>query len=43
MLVGRGNGIKTVIVNMSDIAKALHVDPRCIYCIPTNHDESTGT
>lgn len=24
---GRGNGIKTVIVNMSDIAKALHVDP----------------
>lgn len=26
---GRGNGIKTVIVNMSDIAKALHVDPRC--------------
>lgn len=24
---GRGNGIKTVIVNMVDIAKALHVDP----------------
>eukprot|EP00456_Euglypha_rotunda_P057243 TRINITY_DN4726_c0_g1_i11.p1 TRINITY_DN4726_c0_g1~~TRINITY_DN4726_c0_g1_i11.p1 ORF type:complete len:194 (-),score=32.17 TRINITY_DN4726_c0_g1_i11:15-596(-) len=24
---GRGNGIKTVIVNMPDIAKALHVDP----------------
>eukprot|EP00475_Leptophrys_vorax_P028945 TRINITY_DN421_c0_g1_i1.p1 TRINITY_DN421_c0_g1~~TRINITY_DN421_c0_g1_i1.p1 ORF type:complete len:414 (-),score=147.24 TRINITY_DN421_c0_g1_i1:62-1303(-) len=24
---GRGNGIKTVIVNMSDIAKALHIDP----------------
>jgi len=24
---GRGNGIKTVIVNMSDIAKALRVDP----------------
>jgi translation initiation factor 5 len=23
---GRGNGIKTVIVNMSDVAKALHVD-----------------
>jgi len=24
---GRGNGIKTVIVNMTEIAKALHVDP----------------
>lgn len=24
---GRGNGIKTVVVNMTDIAKALHVDP----------------
>lgn len=24
---GRGNGIKTVITNMSDIAKSLHVDP----------------
>jgi len=24
---GRGNGIKTVIVNMIDIAKALHIDP----------------
>lgn len=24
---GRGNGIKTVIVNMTDVAKALHIDP----------------
>jgi len=24
---GRGNGIKTVIVNMIDVAKALHIDP----------------
>ena len=24
---GRGNGIKTVIVNMADVAKALHTDP----------------
>jgi Domain found in IF2B/IF5 len=35
---GRGNGIKTVIVNMVDIAKALHVDPAyptkvCIVCV----------
>jgi translation initiation factor 5 len=26
---GRGNGIKTVILNMADVAKALNVDPDC--------------
>lgn len=26
---GRGNGIKTVIVNMSDIAKAIYRPPAC--------------
>ncbi len=26
---GRGNGIKTVVSNMADVAKALRVDPDC--------------
>lgn len=28
---GRGNGIKTVLVNMSDMAKALKVPPTCMF------------
>lgn len=29
---GKGNGIKTVIVNMVDIAKALNRPPMCMFC-----------
>lgn len=29
---GKGNGIKTVIVNMVDVAKALNRPPTCEYC-----------
>ena len=29
---GRGNGIKTVILNMADISKALNVHPDCMHC-----------
>lgn len=31
---GRGNGIKTVVPNMSDVAKALSRPPQCEYCKP---------
>ena len=27
---GRGNGIKTVILNMVEVAKALHTEPQCM-------------
>lgn len=30
---GKGNGIKTVIVNMVDVAKALNRPPTCEHCI----------
>lgn len=30
---GKGNGIKTVIVNMVDVAKALNRPPTCQYCL----------
>ena len=33
---GKGNGIKTVIVNMADIAKALSRPPTCKLCLLCN-------
>lgn len=36
---GKGNGIKTVIANMSDIAKALARPPTCKYFAMTSTTE----
>lgn len=26
---GRGNGIKTILVNITDVCKAMHTEPQC--------------
>jgi len=35
---GKGNGIKTVIVNMVDVAKALSRPPTCKYSVSSSYE-----
>lgn len=36
---GKGNGIKTVLPNISDVARALSRPPTCVLCLAVFHME----